>query len=719
MSTIDPMMVFGSTGQGVSREAAPASGRDDFASVFDRSLSRTERREFDSGERKLFRDEFPVRGAKKMPPRDLKDRVSDTSGFAEQVYAIGYAAREQISNAQDAGAATSGFDSLAGMGPEELSALAEEVTAKMNGNSGEVGEGSFSAPVSFKQVLAVLQMLQAFARAEHGSALGGEAQNADLEIVSRSDVSEVLGGLVGSEETEGSKVVAEQAEAGSNVAVQKQDGDMTEIFDRFRAAVAEFEAAKIGDAKSNENSNAALRPEGKDMLQMAQPGKTGEMSQLETEDAVAEISELWDRLNVTDAEFEIFGSPSVAKGGTSNAEFLANIMMEDAAGWPDPERMALFADTRKDESAIRQMFDGMVSKKAFETSDVFAEIKAGLAELMPDFENLVANAKEIAGNVSLTESAFAEPVLEESVAALKTLLAEKDANPEELAALIKGLPEGEMKEKVAGLLNDVAQKVSAEMHGREVRFNGLNFAGPAQDGDVLPNQMSGFSTSKGGLELFEEFFAKLGLEGQVFGRTKDAEATVEGVNMPQIESADAKPFAAENTTVQAKSVVGSAMPNAEVQAPDQARVIDHIARITKMYYHGQGINKMQMNLNPPELGKLSLQLSFRGGVMTANLQAEQSAAKDLLIANLPQLKAALANQGIVVQSFDVSTRQDAQSQFAGMPWQQNSQEARGQGKNGSSRKENETEQAASSVGVTGNVPREKGILESSQVDLVA
>jgi len=62
-----------------------------------------------------------------------------------------------------------------------------------------------------------------------------------------------------------------------------------------------------------------------------------------------------------------------------------------------------------------------------------------------------------------------------------------------------------------------------------------------------------------------------------------------------------------------------------------------------------------MRLEPPQLGRLLVSLTIRDGVVTAAFRAENAEVRDLLQASLPQLKEALAEEGVTVGRFEAAT----------------------------------------------------------------
>jgi flagellar hook-length control protein FliK len=66
-----------------------------------------------------------------------------------------------------------------------------------------------------------------------------------------------------------------------------------------------------------------------------------------------------------------------------------------------------------------------------------------------------------------------------------------------------------------------------------------------------------------------------------------------------------------------------------------------------------GVQKTTVELSPPELGRIQLKLVIENGQIRGVLGTESPMVKELIDANLNQLRAQLEAQGFVVQSFDV------------------------------------------------------------------
>ena len=69
-------------------------------------------------------------------------------------------------------------------------------------------------------------------------------------------------------------------------------------------------------------------------------------------------------------------------------------------------------------------------------------------------------------------------------------------------------------------------------------------------------------------------------------------------------------------------------------------------------------SEMIMHLTPESLGKLTMKVVTEKGLMVAQFTAESQQVKQIIEANLPQLKDALESQGLNVQGFSVSVGQE-------------------------------------------------------------
>jgi flagellar hook-length control protein FliK len=107
------------------------------------------------------------------------------------------------------------------------------------------------------------------------------------------------------------------------------------------------------------------------------------------------------------------------------------------------------------------------------------------------------------------------------------------------------------------------------------------------------------------------------------------------------------------------------------RSPLAEKVIGQVVKDVRMNLKNDGTH-ITMRLDPPELGALKVEIVSQAGSITANLQAGNDVVKGLLETNLPMLKESLAQAGIKVDSFNVSSGADFSqfNQHKNENWQQ-------------------------------------------------
>lgn len=135
---------------------------------------------------------------------------------------------------------------------------------------------------------------------------------------------------------------------------------------------------------------------------------------------------------------------------------------------------------------------------------------------------------------------------------------------------------------------------------------------------------------------------------------------------------------------------------------DRARFVQRVARAFQAA--GKGGGSIRLRLSPPELGSLRLEIAVRNGLLSARVEAETPAARNLLLDNLPALRERLAQQDIKVKQFDVALMDGS----AGGPPEQTADHAHSQRYGGSHAAPQRTADAgrdASPVAASGSVNR--------------
>ncbi|MDR2935285.1 MAG: flagellar hook-length control protein FliK [Candidatus Adiutrix sp.] len=74
----------------------------------------------------------------------------------------------------------------------------------------------------------------------------------------------------------------------------------------------------------------------------------------------------------------------------------------------------------------------------------------------------------------------------------------------------------------------------------------------------------------------------------------------------------------------------------------------------------RGLHRLKMNLHPADLGRLDIELSVKGGILTASIRAENRAAYEALGERVAELKKALAEGGVELAGLTLA-HDDAES----------------------------------------------------------
>ncbi|GAB4128671.1 flagellar hook-length control protein FliK [Thermopirellula anaerolimosa] len=88
-----------------------------------------------------------------------------------------------------------------------------------------------------------------------------------------------------------------------------------------------------------------------------------------------------------------------------------------------------------------------------------------------------------------------------------------------------------------------------------------------------------------------------------------------------------------------------------LDAADRARFVQRVSQAFRAANERGG--HVRLRLHPPELGSLRVELKITDGVMSARMEAESAAARDLLAEHLPVLRQRLADHGIRVERFEL------------------------------------------------------------------
>jgi flagellar hook-length control protein FliK len=101
----------------------------------------------------------------------------------------------------------------------------------------------------------------------------------------------------------------------------------------------------------------------------------------------------------------------------------------------------------------------------------------------------------------------------------------------------------------------------------------------------------------------------------------------------------------------------------EVTQPEPARpvpaepVVRQVSRFIKVMVDSQR-SEVRLNLHPEQLGSVAVKLVLEGAQVKASLTAQDAAVKQVLEANLDQLRTRLADQGLHVTEVHVAVGDD-------------------------------------------------------------
>jgi len=137
--------------------------------------------------------------------------------------------------------------------------------------------------------------------------------------------------------------------------------------------------------------------------------------------------------------------------------------------------------------------------------------------------------------------------------------------------------------------------------------------------------------------------------------TTEAETTTTDVNPEQnkTENNDLFNIPVNNQTVQKVEVIEQGgVREVVTYNMNTEDIMDQIVSSVKVNL-SDDTNEMLIQLRPEHLGKLALSLTSVQGVITANFMADNPAVKEMIEANLAQLRVSLQEQGINVDKLEV------------------------------------------------------------------
>jgi len=113
---------------------------------------------------------------------------------------------------------------------------------------------------------------------------------------------------------------------------------------------------------------------------------------------------------------------------------------------------------------------------------------------------------------------------------------------------------------------------------------------------------------------------------------------------------------ASNDSLIETTAAPSTPASRQSEIADRARLVHRIAKaFQKMGVDG---GHVRLKMHPEELGGVQLEMQVIGRTINATVTAENEQARQVIQANLPELRQRLESQGLIIERFDVQTRTD-------------------------------------------------------------
>ena len=178
------------------------------------------------------------------------------------------------------------------------------------------------------------------------------------------------------------------------------------------------------------------------------------------------------------------------------------------------------------------------------------------------------------------------------------------------------------------------------------KANNNNSQAPRHQTPDKPNFTVGAATTKRGSEQSRS-------DTQTGGQTPQAPSggqTMASDDPPALSQAIAAAAATTASTAADSAARPGQLPTAGGMAVMQ-QVIDHIRDLARPL-----TNRISLQLHPPELGELKINLTMKEGMIRASVVTQTMQAQEILEKNMPKLRGLLAEQGLVLD--DVRIDQD-------------------------------------------------------------
>jgi len=153
--------------------------------------------------------------------------------------------------------------------------------------------------------------------------------------------------------------------------------------------------------------------------------------------------------------------------------------------------------------------------------------------------------------------------------------------------------------------------------------------------------------------------------------SKNNKRSVEGkaveVKLHKSEGTEVRLNKAQNSVNGASAMNNNSQSKTMSNVPDQSKskaasreqfdrmLIDQIVKKTKINVRPNGVSSMQIQLDPPNLGKVNMKVNVHDNIVKAILVAETKEVRSAIENNIDHLKNSLQNQGLKVDQIIVTT----------------------------------------------------------------
>lgn len=225
---------------------------------------------------------------------------------------------------------------------------------------------------------------------------------------------------------------------------------------------------------------------------------------------------------------------------------------------------------------------------------------------------------------------------EEGVSLKKETVSDAMNIMEDMQSLIEALPKETISIKNHQEQNaNVETKVAAMDEGLEI-----------EDSIMMEDIEINENTSNSKAKNFEKLITENGDEKEDFLNPSNAEDVEFGSNLMQVQ--------------QEKIDSKIAVPVTKNEILEPKQLINEIAQKAGAFL-SKDKNEMHIQLTPEHLGKVSIKIGLNEGTITGKIYAENFSVKEIIEANLSQLKDALEEQGLNIAGLEVHVGDDSKN----------------------------------------------------------